>query len=126
MNLANEIVNFLLRPAVAWCVLAGLLGELFKLHIFTHARATSPWRLRSVFAFARVTLPAQPAIAGVFLGLAWPGEIEPGTMGGTLPGAVYFAVSGALSVWGFEVLSRVAQKRYGVTPPSLIDSSGQP
>jgi hypothetical protein len=109
----SETVEILLRPFIAWTVLAGVLGQFAKTQLWTRGRAETASRARWFWRWARKTMPLHPVVAGVFLGLAWPGSIEGSYRGGTLAGAVYFAVAGAVSVWSYEAIKGLA-RRYGV------------
>jgi len=117
VDLLQELINLLLRPVVAWAMLAMILGQIVKTQIFTEARSKST-ESHWFWWWGRKTLALQPVAIGVLIGVFWPGQIEEGYQGGTLLGCVYFAVGGGASVWLFETAKGLAKKR-GVDIGSL-------
>lgn len=118
----DTFLVFVMRPFVGWALLATLIGQFMKAWVWTRERAEkcSP---RWLWAWARRTMPFHPVAAGLGIGLLWPGPIEGTYTGGTLSGALYFAVAGMVSVWTFEFLKGLAKKYYGIelTPPGSSD-----
>lgn len=125
METLNAFFDFLLRPCVVWIVLSNLIGQFVKTLVFTKDRAMAPGRWRRFWRFMRRTLPLHPAVAGFLLGLLWPGTIEGSYAGGTLPGALYFAVSGAVSVWAFEVGKGLLRKYEGIEISNVFEESSK-
>lgn len=118
MDTLNELIGILLRPVVAWCLLAMVVGQILKTQLWTRERAYRRGRWQWWWWWGRKTMALHPALAGVVIGIVWPGTIEDGYRGGTLLGAVYFAAGGMGSVWAFEALRGLA-KRKGVDIPDL-------
>lgn len=96
-------------PFIAWMVVASIVGKVMVGNVFTKARATTKGKLRLLWLWGRRTLPLHPMLAGLVLGLAWQSP-EPAVSGG-LPSMAYFAVSGALSLWLFELVTRLPGMR---------------
>ena len=105
------ILGFLLRPFVAWMILASIIGQVVKTQVFTRKRAFAKGRLQSFWWWGRKTMALHAAAAGAVIGLLWPGTIEAGYEGGTVQGVLYFATAGGLSVWLFEVAKGLAKKK---------------
>lgn len=126
MEVIDSILGLLLRPFVAWTLLASIIGQVVKTQVFTRARAH--WagsRIQWFWWWGRKTMPLHPMAIGMVIGWMWPGEVEPGYIGGTVQAALYFGLAGGLSVWAFEVLKGLAKKR-GVTLGKLPGQSDRP
>ena len=98
-------------PFVAIVTIAMLLGEVFKRALWTRER-TESGKPRWFWWWARKTMPLHPVLFGVVVGLFWTDPEDRGW--DRIPSVAYFAFAGALSVWAFEVIRRIA-KRKGVS-----------
>jgi len=126
MDTINAVIETLLRPFVAWILLAAIIGQVVKTQVFTRTRAHNPKiKARWFWWWGRKTLALQPALTGVAIGVLWPGTVEAGYEGGTIQAALYFGLAGGLSVWGFEVLKGLAKKK-GIILGDLPGASTPP
>lgn len=124
MDTLNSILEFILRPFVGWLILASIVGQVMKTLVFTRERACAG---KGFWYWGRKTLPLHPVFLGVIIGLVWPGEIDgPRWVGGTLKGVGYFALAGACSVWGYEVVKTLLKKYEGIDLGALPGESDKP
>ena len=125
MDTVNAVLEILLRPFVAWIILAAIVGQVVKTQIMTRKRAHTKGKFQWFWWWGRKTLPLHPVVIGIVIGLAWPGTIEAGYEGGTIQAALYFGLAGGLSVWAFEVLKGLAKKK-GIVLGDLPGESKKP
>lgn len=78
-----------------------LFGEFFKKYVFTKARA----KTNAVWLWVRRTMPLHPVVAGALLGLI-PGMPLPDGVEGLTSSALYYAASGLLSTWGYNLFKQ--------------------
>lgn len=110
MEVTSELVQAVLVhwPFIAALVIFMLIGQVVKTSVFTkdaYVTRKPAW----LFWWGRKTLTLHPIVGGVLTGLFWR-HPEPGV--GTLVECIgYFALSGALSVWTYEVLKGLAKKQ---------------
>lgn len=121
----DSFVDFLLRPFVAAMLLSYLVGQVMTRAVFTKERAASKGRWGWFWKWSRKTLALHPVIAGVVVGLAWPGTIEGDYTGGTISGVLYFAAAGGLSVWGHEMIKGLG-KEHGIDLDASLPGLSSP
>lgn len=95
-------------PFFAWMAIAMIIGRVVTLNIFTK---TAHYTRKPVWFWwwGRKTLALHPILAGAMLGIFWRNP-EPGV--DTLAACMgYFAASGGLSVWAYELVKGLAKKQ---------------
>ena len=107
-------------PFVAAMVIFMIVGQVTKTSVFPK----EGWKTRKpvwLFWWGRKTLALHPVFAGVVLGLVWR-EPEAG-LEKIIESCSYFAGSGALSVWCYEILKGIAAQRgIDLSLPGVDDS----
>lgn len=96
-----SFVNNYVLPYWHLFVSAAILSlflEFFKKYVFTKTLAAS----HTVWLWIRRTMPLHPVIAGALMGLI-PGMPLPDGVKGTTAAALYYAGSGLLSTWGYDL-----------------------
>jgi hypothetical protein len=116
----DETIAFFLKPFVIWAVLAFIIGQLVKAYLWTKKRANTPGKLQWFWRMMRRTRVVHPAAVGVVIGYFWPGEIEPGYMGGEIQGMMYFCGAGIMTTFGYHMIKEVAAKKYNIKLPDKI------
>jgi len=112
-------------PFFTWFLVATLLGEVFKRTLWTKDNATNK-KPHWFWWWARKSMVLHPVFAGVGVGFVWQ-QPEAGVDG--LPASLgYFALSGALSVWGYELVKNFLKKKanVNVSLPGLDTPSEPP
>lgn len=111
MDTLSSVLDLLFdHPGLLWMVFAMIMGQFFKVLIFTKARATSPGHFRWFWVAGRKSLPWHPVFVGVLIGAFWKGPIETHWEGGTIWAMIYFGVFGGLAVWAFEAVRQIAMR----------------
>lgn len=98
-------------PFVAWLIVSMLIGQVMKNTLWTkeHAINSKPhW----FWWWSYKTMVLHALVVGLFVGLVWQ-HPEEGVDG--LPASMgYFALSGALSTWAYELLKNLIKTKTGV------------
>lgn len=94
-------------PFLAVAVVLMLVGQVAKAAVWTKFRARNS-RPQWFWWWGYKTMPVHPVVVGAIIGLLWRTP-EEGL--GTVASVGYFAFSGALSVWLFQILKGVAKRR---------------
>jgi hypothetical protein len=95
-------------PFIGVTIILAVIGQHLSLRVFTRPRAyrnygtsaAAKWKWR-FFYWGRETLPLQPILTGMLIGLIW---VDPEQRGWTRPSTVgYFATAGTVSlfIWAF-------------------------
>ena len=95
-------------PFFGAMVMFMIVGQFMTKQVFTK---TAHYDKKPVWFWwwGRKTLPLHPIVAGLGLGFLW-NNPEPGSVEGAASMA-YFATSGALSIWLYEMLKGIAKSR---------------
>ena len=113
-------------PFFAWMLVAMLIGQIVKKTVWTKKNATSKKPIW-FWWWGRKTMVLHPVAAGVVLGAFWknPEMADPAWTGVQSMG--YFAMSGALSTWAYELLKNLA-KKYDIELdiPGLTEPPSEP
>ncbi len=91
-------------PFAAFSVIAAVLGRWMVVNIFTKENAAKG----ALMMWGRRTLPLHPVFVGAALGVFWTQPESAVTFPASM---LYFAISGAMSLWLFEFTTRIAKKR---------------
>lgn len=124
-DIGNALNTYLLPhwPFMASIIIFMIVGQVVKNNVFTK---TAHFAQRPVWFWwwGRKTLPLQPIVAGMLLGLIWR---MPEAGVDSLPESMaYFAMSGALSVWAYELVKNLAKQRGIDLNLPGVDSSNPP
>jgi hypothetical protein len=88
-----------------------VIGQLSKTIVFTRKRAEethSKW-YGHFWWWGRKSLPMHPMITGLLIGVIW---TNPNTIIKDMVSAMfYFAFSGTLSVWGYQIIKGLLKKK---------------
>jgi hypothetical protein len=95
-------------PFLSAMVVFMLVGRVMTKNVFTKTAHHNKGKWTWLFWWGRKTLALHPIMAGAVLGMLWR-EPEPG-MKDMAASVMYFAMSGALSVWAYETLKGIAKK----------------
>lgn len=127
MDTVNEILAVVLPhwPFVCWTIVSMLVGQVMAHRIFTLEQAKKKRKTQWIWWWGRKTLPLHPVVTGSLLGLVWrnPEGADPAWVLAADIG--YFALAGALSIWGYQFLKGLAKSR-GVDLDSLPGDSTPP
>ena len=107
----GEIINNQILPHwpfAAWVVISMVIGQVMSKNVFTK---TAHYTQKPVWFWwwGRKTLPLHPIAAGLVMGLIWRNP-ENG-VDTLVESCAYFALAGALSVWGYETLKGFAKEK---------------
>lgn len=117
-GLLDQFGNHLLPHAPfigVWFVLM-VVGQHLSFRVFTRQKAyktygpgrAAKWKWRFYY-WGRETLPLQPIIVGMLIGIVW---VDPEGRGWTRPSTIgYFATAGATSLFGWAFLKGVLKKQ---------------
>lgn len=110
MEITAELVDSALVhwPFITALVIFMLVGQVVKTSVFTKTAYTTK-KPSWLFWWGRKTLTLHPIVGGVLTGLLWRNP-EP-RVDSLVESMGYFALSGALSVWAYELIKGLAKKR---------------
>lgn len=98
-------------PFFTWFIVAALFGEIFKRTLWTKENAIKK-QPHWFWWWARKSMAAHPVLVGVLIGIFWRDPEE--GVDKLVESMGYFALAGALSVWGFEFLKGLFKKKADV------------
>lgn len=108
-------------PFFAWMLISMLTGQVMKNTLWTkkHAIESKPhW----FWWWMYKTMVLHPVVGGIVVGLVWQSPEE--GVDGVVASMGYFATSGGLSTWAYELLKNLVKKKTGVelTLPGISPS----
>ncbi len=111
-------------PFIAFAFIGTVANQFLKASLFTKKRAHKKGKAQWLFWWGWKALPLYPIIVGGIVGIIWlnPEGADPAWP--RVASFFYFAVAGALSISGYQIIKGLAKKR-GYDLPDLADLTGQ-